>query len=88
MLKQKLRSMVGADGDYLALNYLNDLTASIPFQNRMRRMERCELFHDVTLEVHCVRFDLLLGCAPYLTPTISRDMLQTAGKTYGYMIRG
>ena len=80
--------MVSPQGDYLPLDYLNSLASAVPLQNRVRRLERCELFHDTTIEVHCVRVDLLLGCAPYLTSSNSRDMLQSVGKTYGYMLKG
>ena len=82
------RAMVDSDGEYLPLNYLNDLASAVPVQNRLRRMERCELMHEKTTEVHCIRIDVLLGCAAYLTPTAKRDMISTVGRSYGYMILG
>ena len=71
----------------MLLKNTNAVAAVIPATNRLRRIERCELECGPNLEIHCLRFDILIGCASYLeTPTIQQH-LGTVHKTYAYMIR-
>ena len=80
--------MVTRREEYLPLNYLNALAEKVPLLNRLRRVERCELNCDKYVEVHCLRFDILLGCASYVTSPHDNEMLHTVDKTLNQMIKG
>ena len=79
--------MVLRNGKYVSLKHTNAVSSVIPATNRLRRIERCELECGSNLEIHCLRFDILLGCAAYLDFPIIQQHLTTVHKTYGYMIR-
>ena len=79
--------MVLSNGNYVSLRDTNETVSVILPVNRLRRIERCELECGNSLEIHCLRFDLLLGCASYMSPAVKRQHLVTAHKVYAYMIR-
>ena len=72
---------------YVQLRDTNETAEAVPSVNRMRRIERCELECGSALEVHCLRFDMLLGCASYLEGSNLRQQAITAHKVYAYMLR-
>ena len=80
--------MVTRREEYLPLKYFNELAIQIPIVNRLRRVERCELNCDKYVEVHCLRFDVLLGCASYITNPHDREMLATVDRNLNQMIKG
>ena len=75
------------NGEYVPLTHTNAITAVNPAQNRLRRVERCEMSCGSVLEIHCLRFDIQLGCAAYLDYPVIQHHIVTAQKMYAYMIR-
>ena len=79
--------MVLQNNKYVDFRNINAVASVIPSVNRLRRVERCELDCGKALEVHCIRFDVILGCAAYLEGSVAHQHLVAAHKTYAYMIR-
>ena len=79
--------MVLSNNRYVPLTDTNAITSIVPCVNRLRRIERCELECGKGFEAHCLRFDILLGCAAYLAPNTKLQQLNAVHKVFAYMIR-